>query len=136
MFLLCSNTEILRIFFLYKLLLLSLIYHLTFLNNSTLCISINHHYKIQTSISDFYILNVINTLEISIKIYINVSIVRFSRQRNIFNDSIERIMSTCAICLFSEFNVLTLTAVNLNVIKLIVEALSFKIEKDSVNFLC
>ncbi len=49
--------------------------------------------------------------------------------------AIERIMSTCAICLFNEFNTSTLTAVNLSVIKLMTEALSFKIEEDSVNFL-
>ncbi len=45
-------------------------------------------------------------------------------------------MSTCAICLFNEFNVSTLTAVNLNVVKLMTETLSFKTEKDSVNSLC
>ncbi len=45
-------------------------------------------------------------------------------------------MSTCAICLFSEFNVLMLTTVNLNVVKLMTEALLFKTEKDFVNFLC
>ncbi len=44
-------------------------------------------------------------------------------------------MSTCAICLFNEFNVLMLTAVNLNVVKLIAETLSFKTEEDSVSFL-
>jgi len=44
-------------------------------------------------------------------------------------------MSTCAIYLSSEFNVLTLTTINLNVIKLIAEALLSKIEKDSINFL-
>jgi len=49
---------------------------------------------------------------------------------------IERIMSTCAICLSSESNMLMLTAVNLNVIKLIIKALLFKAEEDSVNFLC
>jgi len=45
-------------------------------------------------------------------------------------------MSTCAICLFSKFNTLMLTAVNLSVVKLMTEALSSKIEKDSVSFLC
>ncbi len=44
-------------------------------------------------------------------------------------------MSICAICLFSEFNALMLTAVNLNVVKFMTEALSFKTEEDSVNFL-
>ncbi len=44
-------------------------------------------------------------------------------------------MNTYAICLFSEFNVLMLTAVNLDVIRLMTETLLFKIEKDSVNFL-
>ncbi len=48
---------------------------------------------------------------------------------------IKRIMSTYAICLFSESNVSMLTAINLNVIKLIAEALSSKTEEDSVNFL-
>jgi len=45
-------------------------------------------------------------------------------------------MSTCAICLSSEFNVSMLTAVNLNVVRLITEALLFKTEEDSVNLLC
>ncbi len=45
-------------------------------------------------------------------------------------------MSTCAICLSSESNTSMLTAINLNVIKLMTEALSFKIEEDSVNLLC
>ncbi len=45
-------------------------------------------------------------------------------------------MSTCAICLSSKFNVLMLTAVNLNVVKWIAEALSSKTEEDSVSFLC
>ena len=44
-------------------------------------------------------------------------------------------MSTCAICLSSEFNVSMLTAVNLNVVKLMTEALLSKTEKDSVNLL-
>ncbi len=44
-------------------------------------------------------------------------------------------MSTCAICLFSKFNVSMLTAVNLNIIRLMTEALSSKTEKDSVNLL-
>ncbi len=48
---------------------------------------------------------------------------------------IERIMSTCAICLSNEFNASMLTAINLNVVKLIAETLLFKTEKDSVNFL-
>jgi len=50
--------------------------------------------------------------------------------------NIERIMSTCAICLSSESNMSMLTAVNLNVVKWIAEALLSKIEKDSVNLLC
>ena len=45
-------------------------------------------------------------------------------------------MSTYAICLFSKSNVLMLIAVNLNVIKLIAEALLSKIEEDSVSLLC
>ena len=44
-------------------------------------------------------------------------------------------MSTYAICLFSESNVSMLTAVNLSMIRLITEALSSKIEEDSVNLL-
>ncbi len=44
-------------------------------------------------------------------------------------------MNTCVICLFSEFNALMLTAINLNVIRLITEALSSKIEEDSVSLL-
>ncbi len=49
---------------------------------------------------------------------------------------IERIMSTCAICLFSKSNVSMLTAVNLSVVRLMTEALSSKIEEDSVSLLC
>jgi len=45
-------------------------------------------------------------------------------------------MSTCAICLFNEFNVSMLIAVNLNVIRLMTETLSSKIEEDSVSLLC
>ncbi len=45
-------------------------------------------------------------------------------------------MSTCAICLFSEFNVSMLTAVNLSMIRWITEALLSKIEEDSVSLLC
>ena len=45
-------------------------------------------------------------------------------------------MSTCAICLFNEFNVLMLTAVNLNVVRLITKALLSKAKKDSVSLLC
>ncbi len=45
-------------------------------------------------------------------------------------------MSTCAICLFSEFNVSMLTTINLSIIKLIAEALSSKAEENSVSFLC
>ncbi len=45
-------------------------------------------------------------------------------------------MSTCIICLFSEFNVLMLTTVNLSVVKLMTETLLFKTEKDFINFLC
>ena len=44
-------------------------------------------------------------------------------------------MSTYAICLFSEFNVSMLTAVNLNVIRLMTETLLSKIEEDSVSLL-
>ena len=44
-------------------------------------------------------------------------------------------MSTCTIYLSSESNASMLTAINLSVVRLIVEALSFKTEKDSVNFL-
>jgi len=45
-------------------------------------------------------------------------------------------MSTCAIYLFNEFNVSMLTAVNLNIVKLMTETLSSKIEEDSVSLLC
>ncbi len=45
-------------------------------------------------------------------------------------------MSTCAICLSSESNALTLTAVNLSVVWWIAEALSSKVKEDSVSFLC
>ncbi len=45
-------------------------------------------------------------------------------------------MSTCATCLSSKFNVLMLITVNLNMIKLIAEALLSKIEEDSVSLLC
>ncbi len=48
---------------------------------------------------------------------------------------IERIMSTCAICLSNESNVSMLTAVNLSVIRCITEALSSKTEEDSVSLL-
>ncbi len=51
------------------------------------------------------------------------------------NKSIERIMSTCAICLSSKSNVSMLTVVNLNVIKLITKTLLSKTEEDSVNLL-
>jgi len=44
-------------------------------------------------------------------------------------------MSTCAICLFSESNASMLTAVNLNVVKLITKALLSKTEEDSVSLL-
>ncbi len=44
-------------------------------------------------------------------------------------------MSTCTIYLFSEFNVLMLTAINLSIVKLMTEALLSKIEEDSVSFL-
>ncbi len=44
-------------------------------------------------------------------------------------------MSTCAIYLFSEFNVSMLTAINLSIIKLMTETLLSKIEKDSVSLL-
>ncbi len=45
-------------------------------------------------------------------------------------------MSICAIYLFSEFNVSMLTVINLNVIRLMTEALLSKIEEDSVSLLC
>ena len=45
-------------------------------------------------------------------------------------------MSTCTICLSSESNVSTLTAVNLSVVKFMTETLSSKIEEDSVSLLC
>ncbi len=48
---------------------------------------------------------------------------------------IERIMSTCTICLSSESNTSTLTAVNLSIIKLMTETLLFKTEENSVNLL-
>jgi len=54
---------------------------------------------------------------------------------NLIIRPIERIMSTCAICLFSESNTSMLTAVNLNVVRLITEALSSKTEEDSVSLL-
>ena len=44
-------------------------------------------------------------------------------------------MSTCTIYLFSEFNVLMLTAINLSIVKLMTEALLSKTEEDSVSFL-
>jgi len=44
-------------------------------------------------------------------------------------------MNTCAIYLFSESNVSMLTAVNLNIIKLMTETLLFKTEEDSINLL-
>ncbi len=44
-------------------------------------------------------------------------------------------MSTCAICLFSEFNASMLTAINLNIIRLIAKALLSKTEEDFVNLL-
>ncbi len=44
-------------------------------------------------------------------------------------------MSTCAICLSSEFNVSMLTAVNLSIVRWMTEALSSKIEEDSVSLL-
>ncbi len=45
-------------------------------------------------------------------------------------------MNTCVIYLFNEFNVSILIAINLNIVKLIAEALLSKAEKDSVSFLC
>ncbi len=48
---------------------------------------------------------------------------------------IERIMSTCAIYLSSKSNASMLTAINLNVIRLIAETLSSKAEENSVNLL-
>ena len=44
-------------------------------------------------------------------------------------------MSICAICLFSEFNVSMLIAINLNIVKLMTEALLSKTEEDSVSLL-
>jgi len=54
---------------------------------------------------------------------------------HLINIVIERIMSTYTICLSSESNVSMLTAVNLNVVKLIIEALLSKIKEDSVSLL-
>ena len=45
-------------------------------------------------------------------------------------------MSTCAIYLFSKFNTSMLTAVDLNVVRLMTETLSSKIKEDSVSLLC
>ncbi len=53
----------------------------------------------------------------------------------LINIVIERIMSTYAICLSSESNVSMLTTVNLNVVKLMIEALLSKIKEDSVSLL-
>ena len=44
-------------------------------------------------------------------------------------------MSTCAIYLFSKFNVSMLTAINLNIVKLMTETLSSKIKENSVSLL-
>ncbi len=44
-------------------------------------------------------------------------------------------MSTCAICLSSESNASTLTAINLSVVRLMIKALLSKTEEDSVNLL-
>jgi len=44
-------------------------------------------------------------------------------------------MSTYAICLSSKYNALMLTAINLNIVRLMTETLSSKIEEDSINFL-
>ncbi len=44
-------------------------------------------------------------------------------------------MNTYVICLFSESNVSMLTAINLNVVKLMTETLLSKIKKDSVSLL-
>ncbi len=44
-------------------------------------------------------------------------------------------MNTCIICLFSESNASMLTTVNLNIVKLMTEALLSKTEEDSVSFL-
>ncbi len=52
------------------------------------------------------------------------------------SDLIEKIMNTYAICLFNKSNVSMLTAVNLSMIKWIVEALLSKTEEDSVSLLC
>jgi len=46
----------------------------------------------------------------------------------------KRLMSS-HICLSSEFNASTLTTVNLNVVKLMTEALLFKTEEDSISLL-
>ncbi len=71
-----------------------------------------------------------------VKFNVNDDVIMFARF-NVNNNviTIERIMSTCAICLSSESNASMLTAVNLNVIRLIIKALSSKIEEDSVNLL-
>jgi len=44
-------------------------------------------------------------------------------------------MSTCAIYLSSESNASMLTAVNLSIVKLMIEALLSKTEEDSINLL-
>ena len=44
-------------------------------------------------------------------------------------------MNTYAIYLFNEFNISMLTAINLNVVKLMIKTLLFKTEKDSINLL-
>jgi len=65
------------------------------------------------------------------------SVCTFSEKSlaNLRSYCLERIISTCAICLFNEFNVSMLTAVNLSVVKLMTETLSSKVEEDSVSFL-
>ncbi len=44
-------------------------------------------------------------------------------------------MNICVIYLFNEFNMSMLTAINLNVVKLMIKTLLFKIKEDSVNLL-
>ncbi len=44
-------------------------------------------------------------------------------------------MNTYAIYLFNEFNISMLTAINLNVVKLMIKTLLFKTEKDFINLL-
>jgi len=70
-----------------------------------------------------------------IYIYVSFNTLYNVNSSHLITYCIERIMSTCTIYLSSESNASMLTAINLSVVRLIVEALSFKTEKDSVNFL-